>query len=89
MTFEEMAAFFDARVDGYEAHMLKNVAGSDRFYDEMVRALPVSPGMRLLDLGCGTGLELGRALSAQPRRPGDRHRPLRRHAGRASAEVPR
>ena len=58
MAFEEMAAFFDARVDGYEAHMLKNVAGSDRFYEETVRALPLSPGMRLLDLGCGTGLEL-------------------------------
>ena len=58
MAFEEMAAFFDARVDGYEAHMLNNVAGSDRFYEETVRALPLAPGMWLLDLGCGTGLEL-------------------------------
>jgi tRNA (cmo5U34)-methyltransferase len=66
MTFEEMAAFFDARVDGYEAHMLKNVAGSDRFYDETVRALPVSPGMRLLDLGCGTGLELDALYRRSP-----------------------
>jgi tRNA (cmo5U34)-methyltransferase len=58
MPFEEMAAFFDARVDGYEAHMMRNVSGSDRFYLETVRALPLKPGMRLLDLGCGTGLEL-------------------------------
>ena len=58
MALEEMAAFFDARVDGYEAHMRKNVAGSDRFYRETIASLPLKPGMRLLDLGCGTGLEL-------------------------------
>ena len=32
MPLEEMAAFFDARVDGYETHMRKNVAGSGVFY---------------------------------------------------------
>ena len=58
MRLEEMAAFFDARADGYEAHMLSDVSGSDRFYSETVRALPLKPGMKLLDPGCGIGLEL-------------------------------
>lgn len=58
MPLEEMAAFFDARADGYEAHMMQNVSGSDRFYLETVRALPLKAGLKLLDLGCGTGLEL-------------------------------
>jgi tRNA (cmo5U34)-methyltransferase len=58
MPLEEMAAFFDARVGGYEAHMMRNVTGSERFYPETVKALPIKPGMHLIDLGCGTGLEL-------------------------------
>ena len=66
MPFEEMAAFFDARVNGYENHMMQNVTGSDRFYLETVKALPLKPGMRLLDLGCGTGLELDRLFPLCP-----------------------
>ena len=66
MQLEEMAAFFDARVGGYEAHMMQNVTGSERFYWETVKALPLKPGMRLLDLGCGTGLELDRLFPLCP-----------------------
>lgn len=66
MALEEMAAFFDARADGYEDHMLKNVFGSDRFYRETARALPLAPGMRLMDLGCGTGLELDQVFALCP-----------------------
>ena len=66
MPFEEMAAFFDARADGYEAHMIGNVFGSDRFYVKTVEALPLKPGLRVLDLGCGTGLELDALFSRCP-----------------------
>jgi tRNA (cmo5U34)-methyltransferase len=61
-----MAAFFDARVGGYEAHMMQNVSGAGRFYLETVKALPLKPGMRLMDLGCGTGLELDRLFELCP-----------------------
>lgn len=51
---EGMDAFFDARVDNYEIHM----ARWETHYRWMARLLP--PGIcTLLDLGCGTGLELG------------------------------
>ena len=95
MPLEEMAAFFDARADGYEAHMLQNVFGSDRFYVETVKALPLKPGLKLLDLGCGTGLELDALFSRVPdaRVTGiDLSRAMldaltKKHAGRALALI--
>ena len=55
---ESMVDFFAARVDMYENHMLMNTElGS--FYQEIDQWIPISkPAFRLLDLGCGTGLEL-------------------------------
>lgn len=58
MQLEEMAAFFEKRLDGYEEHMRKNIAFAQDFYPETARVLPLKAGMHLLDLGCGTGLEL-------------------------------
>lgn len=55
---EEMAEFFAARIDGYEEHMMQNIAHAQAFYPETAALLPLHPGFRLLDLGCGTGLEL-------------------------------
>lgn len=34
MELEEMGSFFNERVDGYEQHMLNNVAGSNKYYIE-------------------------------------------------------
>lgn len=57
MPLEEMRAFFAKRVDDYDAHMLTNIEGIREAYAQTARLLP--EGMRtLLDLGCGTGLEL-------------------------------
>ena len=55
---EEMSAFFEARLDLYDQHMLGDVANARELYDFTAKALPVKDGCRLLDLGCGTGLEL-------------------------------
>lgn len=57
MQLESMSDFFTARLDGYDAHMLANVEGCAEGYVEMARMLPDGIGT-LLDLGCGTGLEL-------------------------------
>ena len=58
MALEEMGAFFDARADGYEAHMFQNVDGADTYYRETAALIPTDRHIDLLDLGCGTGLEL-------------------------------
>lgn len=45
--------------DGFDkAYLLENMMGPNamRIMEEMVDMLPVKPGMRVLDLGCGTGI---------------------------------
>lgn len=58
MKLEKMGPFFEARLDGYEAHMLKNIASAEEFYPFTAACLTDAPDARILDLGCGTGLEL-------------------------------
>lgn len=57
MNIEQMNDFFAARVDGYDLHMLETVEGCAQGYQELAKLLPAST-VSLLDLGCGTGLEL-------------------------------
>jgi tRNA (cmo5U34)-methyltransferase len=53
-----MGAFFDARLDTYDAHMLNNIASAKEFYPFTASLLPQKADTSILDLGCGTGLEL-------------------------------
>ena len=55
---EKMDAFFEARLEGYEEHMLANIDSARVFYPFTAAQLPTGTGTKLLDLGCGTGLEL-------------------------------
>ena len=62
---EKMSDFFTARVDGYDNHMLNNVVGCKEAYIKMVELLPRTASY-LLDLGCGTGLELDEIFKTYP-----------------------
>lgn len=55
---EKMDKFFEARLDGYEEHMLTNIESAADFYPFTADCLPDIPNATILDLGCGTGLEL-------------------------------
>ena len=63
---EKMGAFFEARLDGYDEHMLTNIESAREFYPFTARQLPKEPGARILDLGCGTGLELAEYFALNP-----------------------
>lgn len=55
---EKMDAFFEARLSGYEEHMLTGIEGAQEFYPFTAGCLPAAANAHVLDLGCGTGLEL-------------------------------
>ncbi len=62
---EEMAAFFERRLGHYDSHMLEDILGAREFYEFTAGLLPKGP-CRVLDLGCGTGLELEEYFKLNP-----------------------
>ena len=54
---EKMSDFFEARVDGYEEHMINTIKGCKEGYHKLVELIPAHT-TKIIDLGCGTGLEL-------------------------------
>ena len=63
---ERMDEFFDRRLEGYDEHMLTEIESAQEFYPFTAACLPDTPGCALLDLGCGTGLELEYYLKRNP-----------------------
>ncbi len=55
---EKMGQFFDSRLDGYDEHQLNCIDSAREFYPFTAGCLPLDQGADILDLGCGTGLEL-------------------------------
>jgi tRNA (cmo5U34)-methyltransferase len=65
MPLEEMGEFFNTRIDTYEEHML-DIPYIAESYIEIARLIPTTKGLKLLDLGCGTGLELDEIFKVNP-----------------------
>lgn len=55
---EKMNEFFDNRIDGYDEHMMTCIESAEEFYPYTAECLPIGNDVNVLDLGCGTGLEL-------------------------------
>ena len=66
MKLEQMNDFFAARVEGYDEHMRTTIEGADDFYAYTASLLPAEKDARVLDLGCGTGLELEEYFRLNP-----------------------
>lgn len=62
---EQMSDFFTSRVETYDEHMLCAVDGCKEGYIKMASLVP-EKSKTLLDLGCGTGLELDRIFEILP-----------------------
>ena len=63
---EKMDAFFEARLEGYDDHMRTDIEGAGEFYPFTAECLPHQSGAEVLDLGCGTGLELEYYFARNP-----------------------
>jgi tRNA (cmo5U34)-methyltransferase len=63
---EKMDDFFTARAHGYDEHMKSNIVGALAFYKYTASLLPTGERANVLDLGCGTGLELEEFFSLNP-----------------------
>ena len=66
MKLERMDDFFAARVDGYDEHMRTTIESASDFYAFTASLLPMEKDARILDLGCGTGLELEEYFRLNP-----------------------
>lgn len=66
MKLEKMDEFFDNRTYGYEQHQLDCIDSAKEFYKFTAAQLPYTVGAKILDLGCGTGLELNEYFNINP-----------------------
>ena len=64
---EKMEEFFDLRATGYDDHMAEYVDAYEAFYSSIADPiLKTESTIKLLDLGCGTGLELEYIFAKAP-----------------------
>lgn len=67
---EPMTDFFNLRADGYDAHIRGYVFTEDQFrafYEALATPIPITDEpLTILDIGCGTGLEIEFILRSAP-----------------------
>lgn len=64
---EEMGSFFNSRAEGYEKHMKDAINSFEEYYKLVSSTLKYTEEViEILDLGCGTGLELEEIFNKVP-----------------------
>lgn len=64
---EKMADFFNHRADHYDQHMQENVENFEAFYATVAQPILYTKcELHILDIGCGTGLELASIFHRAP-----------------------
>lgn len=63
---EKMGQFFDARLNEYDKHQMTCIENAQEIYSFTAKCLPLDSGAHILDLGCGTGLELEHYFTFNP-----------------------
>ena len=64
---EEMDAFFNHRAEGYDAHMHSNLVDAEVYYRKLAAPITATAEpIEILDVGCGTGLEIPAVLEKAP-----------------------
>mgnify|MGYP000050096903 CR=1 FL=1 len=64
---EEISLFFDIRANGYDKHMKENIKSFDELYKLISNPITETKSeISILDLGCGTGLEVQSILDRCP-----------------------
>ena len=65
--YKPMDEFFDGVSGEYDAHMKEYVEGFEQFYLSVATAIPETKAeLGILDIGCGTGLELAAVFERAP-----------------------
>jgi tRNA (cmo5U34)-methyltransferase len=64
---EKMDDFFNQRVNSYDNHMKTNIENFDLFYQKIINPIQTTKKpVSILDLGCGTGLEIEGIIKKVP-----------------------
>lgn len=64
---ERMGDFFDQRSAGYDEHMQQSLDAFEAFYEAVAQPIPRTDAeLEILDIGCGTGLELASIFRRAP-----------------------
>lgn len=64
---EEMSSFFNKRAEGYDKHMEDTVVSFQEYYKLVAATMECTDKpIEILDLGCGTGLEIEEILKKAP-----------------------